>query len=131
MSSESPGADRPGGVVHSYLGYDPQNFPPPGEQAGGGMADAAFDHLLHYGSREPLTEEQLANAIKLDPSQISGFGPSIDALIAMLEERKRAILEAYEVESALTEAGGVFTDAFAAVHDESPPDLQEQLEFFS
>ena len=131
MSSESPGADRPGGVVHSYLGYDPQNFPPPGEQAGGGMADAAFDHLLHYGSREPLTEEQLANAIKLDPSQISGFGPSIDALIAMLEERKRAILEAYEVESALTEAGGVFTDAFAAVHDESPPDLQEQLEFLA
>ena len=93
--------------------------------------DAAFDHLLHYGTRESLTEEQLANAIKLDPSQISGFGPSIDALIAMLEERKRAILETYEVNSALTEAGNVFTDAFADVHEQSPPELQEQLEFLA
>ena len=131
MSSEPRGTDRPGGVVHSYLGYDPQQFPPPGAQGDGGMADAAFDHLLHYGTREPLTEEQLANAIKLDPSQISGFGPSIDALIAMLEERKRAILETYEVNSALTEAGNVFTDAFADVHEQSPPELQEQLEFLA
>ena len=46
MSSEPDGAQRPGGVVHSYLGYDPQTFPPPRAPAGDGMAEAAFDHLV-------------------------------------------------------------------------------------
>ena len=131
MSSEPDGAQRPGGVVHSYLGYDPQTFPPPRAPAGDGMAEAAFDHLLHYGSRHPLTEEQLANAIKLDPSQISGLGPSLDSLIAMLEERKRVILETYEVKSALQESGDVFSDAFTAMHDAASPELRQQLDFLS
>ncbi len=131
MSSDAGGSDRPGGVVHSYLGYDPEQFPPPRAPQESGMADAAFEHLLHHGNRQPLTEEQLANAIKLDPSQIAGLGPSIDSLIAMLEERRRIILATYEVDSAMTEARSVFTDAFAVLHDESPPDLQEQLEFLA
>ncbi|MCA9199261.1 MAG: hypothetical protein KDA87_17065, partial [Planctomycetales bacterium] len=49
-----------------------------------------------------FTEEELARAIRIDPSQIAGFSPSIDALIAMLLERKRKILETYETESVQT-----------------------------
>ena len=45
----------------------------------------------------PLIE--LARAIHLDPSQIAGLGPSLDALLAMLLERKRKILAKYETES--------------------------------
>ncbi|MEX0867790.1 MAG: hypothetical protein WD030_10560, partial [Pirellulales bacterium] len=37
-------------------------------------------------------------AVRLDPSQIQGLGPSLDALIAMLEERKRKILQKYETD---------------------------------
>ena len=46
-----------------------------------------------------LTDDELARAIRLDPSQIAGLGPSLDALIAMLLERKRKILEKYESET--------------------------------
>ena len=53
----------------------------------------AFDHLLTFGSTRMLTPEELARAVRIDPSQIQGLGPSIDALIAMLEERKRKILQ--------------------------------------
>src|SRR4029077_4645757 len=56
----------------------------------------AFEHMLMFGERRELTEEELARAIRLDPSQIAGLGPSIEALIAMLEERKRKILARYE-----------------------------------
>ena len=37
--------------------------------------------------------------MRLDPSQIAGLGPSLDALLAMLLERKRKILATYETES--------------------------------
>ncbi len=56
------------------------------------MVSSAFDHLLMFGTTRDFTEEELARAVHIDPSQIRGFGPSIDALIAMLEERKRKIL---------------------------------------
>jgi hypothetical protein len=52
--------------------------------------------MLMFGERRELTEEELARAIRLDPSQIAGLGPSIEALIAMLQERKRKILARYE-----------------------------------
>ncbi len=55
--------------------------------------------MLATGSLEGLTEEQLAEAVVLDPEQIRGLGPSLDALKARLEERKRKILETYEAES--------------------------------
>ncbi len=93
----------PGGLIHTYLGFDPKNFPsptaPPPDLAG-----AAFEHMLAYGSLRHLTEEELANAVKLDVSQISGLGPSLDSLIATLEERKRKILSTYEVDSARKDA---------------------------
>ena len=68
MSSE-PTPKRPlGGIVHSYLGYDPKRFPSPSAPTGDAMAGSAFDHLLHYGSQRPLTEAELAEAIEIDPS---------------------------------------------------------------
>ena len=127
MSSESD-AKRPlGGIVHSYLGYDPKRFPPPSAPGGEGMANSALDHLLHYGSQRPLTEAELAEAIEIDPSQISGFGPSIEALIAMLEERKRRILETYDVAPAQNDAYATFVDASSDIEITSPK-MQEQLD---
>lgn len=96
-----------GGVVHTYLGFDPRQFPsptaPPPDLAG-----AAFEHMLAYGSLRRLTEEELANAVRIDISQIQGLGPSLDSLIALLEERKRKILSTYEVESGRRDAAGRF-----------------------
>ena len=128
MSSEDRTARRPGGIVHSYLGYDPQSFPPPRAPAGDGVADAAFDHLLHYGSQRPLTEDELADAITIDPADIAGFGPSIDALIAMLEERKRRILETHDVVPAQHAAYEVFIDASTDLHEQASPELSDQLD---
>ncbi len=55
-----------------------------------------------------LTEEELARAIRLDPSQIAGLGPSLDMLRAMLEERKRKILETYEARTVQKKARKAF-----------------------
>ena len=87
-----------GGIVHTYQRYDPKEFPSP-TQPPPDMVSSAFDHMLAYGSMRQLTEEEMARAIRLDPSQFQGLGPSIDLLIAMLEDRKRKILEKYEVSS--------------------------------
>ena len=84
-----------GGVIHAYQQYDPQRFPSP-TQPPPDMTSAAFEHMLAYGQRRELTPEELARAVRIDPSQISGLGPSIDALIAILKERKRKILERFE-----------------------------------
>ena len=54
----------------------------------------AFEHLLAYGDLRELTDEELAQAVHLDPSQIAGLGPSIDFLRQLLVERKRKLLEA-------------------------------------
>lgn len=77
---------QPGGIVHTYQRYDPQRFPPPSGPAGPDLAGAAMDHMMAFGDRRKLTEEDLANAVKIDPSQIAGLGPSLDALIRLLEE---------------------------------------------
>ena len=86
---------RPGGIIHSYQKYDPASFPSP-TQPPPDMVSPAFEHALMYGSFRELTEEELARAIRLDPSQIAGMGPSLDMIRAMLLERKRKILETYE-----------------------------------
>ena len=52
-----------------------------------------------FGSMRELTDEELARAVRIDPSQIAGLGPSLDALMAMLRERKRKILETYETDT--------------------------------
>ena len=94
----APDVRRLGGIIHTYQGYDPKNFPPPTREPPD-MVSGAFEHMLAFGSTRRLTEEELARAVHLDPSEIKGFGPSIDALIAMLLERKAKILAKWETDT--------------------------------
>lgn len=87
-----------GGIVHTYQKFNPTEFPSP-TQPPPDLVSGAFEYAMAYGSGRELTEEELARAIRLDPSQIAGLGPSLDALRAMLEERKRRILAKYETNS--------------------------------
>ena len=87
-----------GGVIHTYQRYDPLRFPSP-TQPPPDMVSPALEHLLRYGSMRELSEEELARAIRLDPSQFAGLGPSIEMLIAILLERKRKILATYETKA--------------------------------
>ena len=81
-----------GGVVHTYQKYDPGPLSKSNSATSQDMVSHAFEHAMMYGKYRELTEEELANAIELDPSQIAGLGPSIDFLRELLEERKRKIL---------------------------------------
>lgn len=87
-----------GGVVHTYQKYDPAKFPSPTAPPPD-FVSQAFEHAMMYGGYRELTEEELARAVELDPSQIAGLGPSIDYLRELLEERKRKILAKYETQS--------------------------------
>jgi uncharacterized protein with von Willebrand factor type A (vWA) domain len=101
--------DTLGGVIHTYQKYDPARFPSP-TQPPPDMLSPMFEHLLMFGEQRQLTEEELARAIHLDPSQIAGLGPSIEALIAMLQERKRRILARYETRTVCQRAQKAFAD---------------------
>ena len=110
--------NRLGGVIHTYQKYDPINVPGPA-QPPPDLVTPAFEHLLEYGDLSELTDEELARAITIDPSQIAGLGPSLDALKRMLEERKRKILETYETDAVQKAA----SDAFRQTADRvQPPD---------
>ena len=87
-----------GGVVHTYQKYDAINFPSP-TQPPPDVVSSAFEHLMMFGNMRRLTDEELARAVRLDPSQIEGLGPSIDALLAMLLDRKLKILSTYETDT--------------------------------
>jgi len=93
-----PSPKSHGGVIHTYQKYDPVNLPSP-TQPPPDMVSSAFEHSLMFGKFRKLTPAELAKAVKIDPSQIQGFGPSLDAIRAMLEERKRKILEKYETDT--------------------------------
>jgi uncharacterized protein with von Willebrand factor type A (vWA) domain len=95
--------DKLGGVIHTYQKYDPVEFPSPTAPPPD-MVSPAFDHLLYYGNMRQLTEEELARAVRIDPRMIRGLGPSLEALMAILQERKRKILEKYETDQVQNEA---------------------------
>src|SRR6476619_1815569 len=99
-----------GGIIHTYLGYDPVRFPSPTAPPPD-LATPAMEHLLFYGNTRRLTEEELANAIHIDPSQIRGLGPSLEAIAEMLSDRKRKILATYETTGAQQEAHKHFHEA--------------------
>ena len=99
-----------GGIIHTYLGYDPVNFPSPNAPPPD-LASPAMEHLLFYGNTRRLTEEELANAVHIDPSQIRGLGPSLEAIAEMLRERKRKILATYETSAAQEAASKQFHEA--------------------
>ncbi|MCA9136540.1 MAG: hypothetical protein KDB00_07270 [Planctomycetales bacterium] len=106
---------RIGGIIHAYQKYDPATFPPP-SQPPPDLVSPAFEQALMYGEFRELSDEELARAVRLDPSQIRGLGPSIDFLKAMLEERKRKILETYESRSVQKKARKAFHQAAKEVH---------------
>ncbi len=95
--------DELGGIIHVYQKYDPVNLPGPTTEPPD-LATPAMEHLLFYGSTRRLTPEELARAVHIDPSQIKGLGPSLEALMEILRERKRKILETYETSKAETAA---------------------------
>jgi len=103
-------AQTPGGIVHTYQRYDPVNFPSPTAPPPD-LVSPMMEHMLQFGDTDEFTEEQLANAIRLDASQIAGLGPSINALKQMLLERKRKILETYETSTVQKAAERAFRDA--------------------
>src|SRR5436309_6740415 len=105
--------DHLGGIIHTYQKFDPVNFPSPTAPPPD-VVSSAFEHLLFYGNTRRLTEEELARAIHIDPSQIMGLGPSLEALMEILRERKRKILSTYET-------GKVQTEAFQVFHDQAGP----------
>ena len=114
--------DTLGGVIHTYQKYDPARFPSPTEPPPD-VVSTAFEHALMFGESRELTEEELARAIRLDPSQIAGLGPSLDALRQMLEERKRKILERYETRKARKRAHKALHGAAAKVR---PPKKHQE-----
>ncbi len=114
MSNEN----RLGGIIHTYQKYDPANFPSP-TQPPPDLVSPAFEHYLEFGNLDDLTDEQLANAVQIDPSQIMGLGASVGALQEMLRERKRKILETYETKAVVGEAKEAFQKKSA---DVKPPD---------
>lgn len=107
-----------GGVVHTYQKYNPREFPSP-TQPPPDLVSSAFEHAMMYGEFRELTDEELARAVRIDPSQIAGLGPSIDLLKSMLEERKRKILSRYETSHVLREAKKSF---LKSTQKSRPPD---------
>ncbi len=88
---------RLGGIIHTYQKYDPRNLPSPLAPQPD-VLSGAFEHMLAYGDLRELSEEELARAVRLDPSQIAGLGPSLESLMELLRQRKKKILETYETE---------------------------------
>jgi len=118
-------SQRIGGVIHTYQKYDPKKFPSP-TQPPPDMVGPAFDHMLMFGGMRHLTEEELARAVQIDPSQIAGLGPSLDALIAILLERKRKILAKHETDTVQVKARHVYHEV--AAECDPPPKLRPLFE---
>ena len=115
-----------GGIIHTYQKYDPKNFPSP-TQPPPDLVSPAFEHLLAYGSLRELTDEELARAIHLDPSQIAGLGPSLEALDgACCDERKRKILEKYETDKVQKTARKTYRDGRRTIC-KPPAELEKRL----
>lgn len=111
--------DDLGGIIHTYQKYDPINLPSPTAPPPD-LVSPAFEHLLFYGNTRQLTPEEMARAVHIDPSQIKGLGPSLDALMEILRERKRKILATYETGKAETEARKKFHDQAEGMRPPGP-----------
>lgn len=77
-----------------------------------------MEHMLAYGNLRDLTPEELAGAIHLDPSMFPSLGPSLGSLIAMLERRKKEILERFDVEPSRKAAAQAYRES---VRESQPP----------
>lgn len=103
-----------GGIIQTYLRFDPVTFPTPNQPAPD-MVTPAFEYLLSHGNMRRLTEEELTRAVQFDPAQLGNLGPSIDHIRHILEEKKRKILETFSTQEALLEAHEAYYDAGRAV----------------
>ena len=119
-----PTRDSLGGIVHTYQRYDPARIPPP-RPPQVDLVTPAVEHLLEFGSIDELTEEQLAQAVVLDPDQIKGLGRSLDSIKRQLEERRRKILERYETDVVRKKARNAFREA--AQRTQPPAKSREAL----
>ena len=113
-----------GGVIHTYQKYDPRNFPSP-RQPPPDLVSPVFEHLLAFGSLRELTDEELARAVRIDPRQIAGLGPSLDRLRETLLERKRKILARYETDSVQQTAARAYRTLAAKI--EPPANLDARF----
>jgi uncharacterized protein with von Willebrand factor type A (vWA) domain len=113
-----------GGVIHTYQKYDPRNFPSP-RQPPPDLVSPVFEHLLAFGSLRELTDEELARAVRIDPRQIAGLGPSLDRLRETLLERKRKILARYETDSVQQTAARTYRTLAAKI--EPPANLDARF----
>lgn len=114
-----------GGIIHVYQRYDPRRFPSP-TQPPTDVVSSAFEHMLTFGRQRELTPEELARAIHIDPSQIAGLGPSLEAILAILLERRRKILATYETDSVVETVHKDYEQqAFSA---QAPASLADQYE---
>ena len=120
-----PNRQTLGGIIHTYQKYDPKRFPSP-TQPPPDLVSPAMEHLLMYGEFRELSDEELARAIRLDPSQIAGLGPSINALRMLLEERKRKILATYETETVQKVAAREYRKLGSQV--QPPKNLRERFQ---
>ncbi len=111
--------DKLGGIIHTYQKYDPVNLPSPTAPPPD-MVSPAMEHLLYYGNTRRLSPEELARAVRIDPSQIAGLGPSLEALMEILRERKRKILETYETAKVEAEARQYFLDQAGQMRPPKP-----------
>jgi uncharacterized protein with von Willebrand factor type A (vWA) domain len=116
---------QPGGIIHTYRKYDPQRFPMPAAEPPD-LVSPAFEHMLTFGTMRHLSPEDLAEAVEIDPSQIQGLGPSIESLRALLEERKRKILQTYETDAVRHEARQEFERAGRRIRP--PQQLRKRFE---
>lgn len=98
---------RRGGILHTYTKYDPVNIPGP-RQPQTDIVTPMMNQMLSWGSQRPLTEEEMARAIKIDPSELAGLGPSMEFVKAMLEDKKQKLLEKYETDSVRKKASKAF-----------------------
>lgn len=114
-----------GGVVQTYMKYDPVKFPSP-TQPPPDFVSPMMNQMLAYGSMRELTEEELARAVRLDPEQFKNLGPSLDMIKALLEERKRKILATYETRTVELKAHNNF---HKHAHN-GPPTPGPMIEFF-
>ena len=107
MNDKHESQNKVGGVLHTYTKYDPVKFPSP-TQPPPDIVSPLMNQMMSWGSARQLTEEELANAIRLDPEQFKNLGPSLDMIKAMLEDRRRKILQTYETKTVQFTAKKVF-----------------------
>ncbi len=126
-TSGEPGRQPLGGALHTYLGFDAVRFGTAMPGDAGGAAKGAFEHMLATGSMRRFTDQELADAVRIDPSQIRGLGPSIESLIELLEARKAKILATYDPAPAAKQAAKAFDKAARRAVPREDSDLQRRI----